>query len=97
MGIDLLDVAFRLERTFGVKISRDEFFALGAKNTPHDVLCGDLFELLRARLRAGAVLDPEIDADTLWPLFQREISDALGIESEDVPKDAGLIYDLGAT
>jgi hypothetical protein len=35
-------------------------------------------------------------ADALWPIFQRAISDALGVEPEEVTKEKGL-KDLGAT
>ena len=41
--------------------------------------------------------DLEINAQPLWPLFQQEISHALGVEVQDVTKDKGLIHDLVAT
>ncbi len=39
-------------------------------------------------------LDLEIDAELLWPMFQKEISDALVVEVQDVTKDKGLVHDL---
>ena len=97
VGIDLLVVAFGLERRFGVKVTREHMTKLATRNEPPDINVGDLFELIRDQIPQSGVLDLEIDAELLWPLFQQEISDALGVNVEDVTKDKGLIHDLGAT
>jgi hypothetical protein len=97
MGIDLLDLAFRLERRFGVKVTREQMTKLAMQNEPPDITVGDLFELIRDQIPQSGVLDLEIDAELLWPLFQQQICDALGVNLEDVTKDKGLIHDLGAT
>lgn len=47
MGLDLLDVTFRIEKTFGVKLSSDELQAL---ERDHDVVVGDLYELVLTKL-----------------------------------------------
>jgi hypothetical protein len=96
MGIDLLDVAFRLERRFGVKISRDQLFKMIMRNEPPDLIVGDLFDFIRAEIPQCGVVDLELDADAVWPMFQREISNGLGVEVEAVTKEKGLIHDLGA-
>jgi hypothetical protein len=97
MGMDLLDVAFRLERRFGVKISRDQLRKLVMRNVPPDIRVGDLFDFIRGQSPRVGVLDPELDADALWPMFQREISGALGVDAAEVTKDKGLIHDLRAS
>jgi hypothetical protein len=97
MGIDMLDVAFRLERRFRVKISRDQLAKLVMRNEPPDIRVGDLFDFIRSEIPRVGVLDFELDADVLWPMFQREISDGLGVSADEVTKDKGLIHDLGAT
>ncbi len=96
MGIDLLDVAFRLERRFGVKISRDQFSQMAMRNDPPDITAGQLFDFIRGQVPQVGVLDLDLDADALWPMYQRELSDALGIELEEITKDKGFIHELGA-
>ena len=96
MGLDLLDVAFRLERQFGVKVSPDQYSKMAMRNEPQDIRVGDLFDFIRGEVPCVGVLDLELDADALWPMFQREISDALDVELDEVTKDKGLIHDLGA-
>ena len=56
MGIDLLDLAFRLERLFGVKVSPDQFSKLAMRNDPPDIRVGDLFDLLLTRFPGFGVL-----------------------------------------
>jgi hypothetical protein len=96
MGIDLLDVAFRLERRFGVKITRDQLSKMVMRNDPPDIIVGDLLDFIRRDIPQFGVLDLDLDADAIWPILQREISDALGVDIETVTKDKGLIHDLGA-
>ena len=48
-----------------------------------------------APILAG-VLDDEFDAETIWFMFQRDVSDALGVELDEVTKDKWLIQELGA-
>ena len=96
MGIDLLDVAFRIERRFRVKIGREQLTKLVMRNDPPDIRVGDLFDLIRSEIPHVGILDLELDADDLWPMFQREISGALGIDADEIKKDKGLVHDLGA-
>jgi hypothetical protein len=95
-AIDLLDLAFRLEWCFGVRISRDELSTMVTSNDPPDIRLADLFDFIRGEVPRSRVLDSDLDADALWPMFQRAISDALGVEREGVTKQKGL-NDLGAT
>jgi hypothetical protein len=96
MGIDLLDVAFRLEKRFGVKISRDQLTKMVMSHDPPDLFVGDLFDFILGEIPKVGVLDLDLDDDALWPTFQREISDGLGVDIEVVTKDKGLFHDLGA-
>jgi hypothetical protein len=96
MGIDLPDVAFRLERRSGVKISRDQLFKMIMRNDPPDLIVGDLFDFIRGEIPQFGVVDLDLDAHALWPMFQREISNGLGVDIEAVTKEKGLIHDLGA-
>jgi hypothetical protein len=94
--VDLLDLVSRLEQCFGVRISRDELSTMVKRNDPPDIRAADLFDFIRGKVLQSRVLDSDLDADALWPIFQRAISDALGVEPEEVTKEKGL-NDLGAT
>jgi hypothetical protein len=94
--IDLLDLISRLERRFGVKISRDKLATMVTSDDSPDIRVADLFDFIRGEVSQSGILDSDLDADALWPLFQRAISDALGVEPEEVTKEKGL-NDLGAT
>jgi hypothetical protein len=61
MGIDLLDVAFRLERQFGVKVSPDQYSKMAMRNDPPDIRVGDLFDFIR-----GEVPLPGKGGPTRW-------------------------------
>jgi hypothetical protein len=55
-----------------------------------------LFDFVRGQVPTAGVLDLDVDADMLWPLFQRDVSDALRLELWEVTKDKRLVHDLGA-
>ncbi len=92
---DLRDLAIRLERRFGIRISSDHLTTMVMRNDPPEIRVGELFDLVRDEVLQSGVLDLELDADSLWPTYQRTICDALGIDLEEVTKDKGLIRDLG--
>jgi hypothetical protein len=94
-AIDLLDLVSRLERCLGVRISQDELSSIVTSYDPPDIRVADLFDFIRGEVPQSGVLDSDFDADALWPIFQRAISDALGVEPEEVTKEKGL-NDLGA-
>ncbi len=95
-AIDLLDLVSRLERCFGVRISREELSTIVTSNDPRDITVADLFDFIRGEVLQSRVLDSDLDANALWPILQRAIADALGVEPEEVTKEKGL-NDLGAT
>jgi acyl carrier protein len=96
MGLGLLDLVYRLEWKFGVKVSPDQLSKIAMRNDPPDINVGDLFEFIRGEVPQSGVLDRELDADALWPIYQCAISDALGTDLERITKDKRLIRDLGA-
>jgi hypothetical protein len=97
MGLQLVALSCRLEVVFGVKLRAGHVTKLYLRNDPPDIRVEDLFELLRSVIPGSGVLDLELDADDLWPTFQRAISDVLGVSIEEITKDNGLIQDLGAS
>lgn len=49
MGLDLLDIVFRAERVFGIKLREREVAALFTSRRPPDATAGELYELVRRR------------------------------------------------
>jgi acyl carrier protein len=49
LGIDLLDIQFRIERQFKVTVSQDDWESLLTAAHPRDILAGDLFDLIHRR------------------------------------------------
>lgn len=47
MGLDLLDVAFRIEKAFDVKLSNEEFLGLGRDG---DIIVGDLYDIILKKM-----------------------------------------------
>ncbi len=96
MGVNLLDIVFRLERTFTIRIGRDEIFQLLEVGKTADIRVGKLFNYVHAKAVHAGVFDEDLDADLIWAMFRRALSDALGIEAEEVCKDKRIIHELGA-
>jgi hypothetical protein len=49
----------------------------------------------RGQVPQAGILDLDVHADILWPLFQCDVSEALGVELWQVTKDERLVHDLG--
>jgi len=49
LGIDLLDINFRVERRFKVTVSQEDWESLLTAAHPRDILAGDLFDLIHGR------------------------------------------------
>lgn len=96
MGLEILDLVYRLERRFGIKIHPDDFLKLLGENEPPDVTAGALFDFVKSRANYPGVVDAEMDADLIWPMFQHDVADSLGGDPSDVEKGTWLIRDLGA-
>lgn len=56
MGLDLLDVLFRLERQFSLKIPRGDLAALFTGRQPPDVTAGELHGFVCGRLWGSGIL-----------------------------------------
>ncbi|MBX3414599.1 MAG: acyl carrier protein, partial [Pirellulales bacterium] len=76
MGLDLLDIRFRVERSFGIKISDDEFLGMVRDN---DITVGDLYTFILQRLNFRDVgrFDLAINR-RLWTELQEVLSLVIG-------------------
>lgn len=94
MGLDILDLVFRLECAFGINLNRGDVDALFDQHRPPDLRLGDLFEHARRRaVRSGTTL---LDGEGYWPKFQQVVSDSTGVDHAAVMKDTWLTRDLGS-
>jgi hypothetical protein len=96
MGVDILDLVFRLERSFHVRISREQFFRMLDTNEPPDIKVGELFDFMCRKASLAGIIDDELDAEAAWLIFQQALSDSLGVDSCDVTKDKWLLQELAA-
>ena len=71
MGMDLLDISFRLEKNTGVQISMDDWSSLFREN---DVSVGDLYSLLicRSKLSDDLRTDMELN-ESVWVRVQSAV------------------------
>jgi len=98
MGMDLLDLVFRLEREFDVELSHDSFAVLvrnAVKATQPgeaiDIEVVDIMVWVADRLHAeGKPVPPD-----LFPRIRVHICDVLGVGEDQVTKRARLVADLG--
>jgi hypothetical protein len=96
VGIEILDICFRLERVFGVKLTQNDLLKLRELNADRDILVGDLFDLVHANAYQNGLIDEELDGEAnLWTMFQQVIVDATGADLDEVQRDRGLVRDLG--
>jgi acyl carrier protein len=65
MGMDMLDVIFRLERTFRIKIVWKELERFGIARTPPDLLVEDLLAYVRLKWRPRVIADDVIAVDVV--------------------------------
>jgi hypothetical protein len=93
MGIDLLDINFRIEREFGVRIALRDLVHLVKDDAIHDPTAGELFDLLVRSLPEPE--DSERTADDRWTRLQSIIAETCGIPASMVKRDARLVADLG--
>ncbi len=64
MGIDLLDVSFRIEKTTGVRLDQSDWQSLAMNG---DVTVGDLYSLILCRLKYDADVKTDIQLnESVW-------------------------------
>ena len=99
MGIDLLDLTFRVEKEFGIKLERDgllEFLHAGNTDEPPtgawtDIRVRDFLEYVRENLERQKV-------ESTTEIYERVcdiIAETLGVDDSEITLDAWLVKDLG--
>ena len=94
MGVDLLDLTYRIERELGFKLDLQQIWnEFANRRDPPDVAVGDLYEVIQ---RQAAAAQLSLPSDS-WTRLQDIVADCLGVEVSEVTADARLIHDLDAT
>lgn len=99
MGIDFLDLIFRVEKRFSIRIPRDnahELLKNGNTSDPPanawtDIRVSDFVALVET---LDAEQNPESDLD-IFAGVKQDIMECLGVNESEVKPDAWLIGDLG--
>jgi hypothetical protein len=91
MGIDLLDVSFRIDREFGVDPRGDELRRIGLSHDPPDVTAGELHDLLCDLIRADGRMVP-VDS---WERLRSILSEALARDENVIHRESWLVKELG--
>jgi hypothetical protein len=111
MGLDLLDLSFRFEQRFGVKMPPQAFTEMAgwspdnADGRPFDVTVGQTYEFLLARLEIVDERESRSPALTesstwtpreVWDELEDILVECLCVKPNEVRPGARLIAELGA-
>lgn len=111
MGLDLLDLSFRIEQRFSLKLSPQAFTEMAGwspdnpDGRPFDVTVGQIYEFLLARLevvdegksRSGALSESRIwTPREVWDELEEILVECLCVKPDEVRPGARLVADLGA-
>lgn len=82
MGIDLLDISFRIEKALGVRMTPEEFAKISRKR---DILVGDLYGLLLNKLGLCDFTRDDIQLNYfLWSEIQSTLQSVTGLPAEAI-------------
>ena len=88
----ILDITFRIEKVFGVKLGGAERERLWSRHEPADFTVGELYDCVCQKLKEAGQPIPEDG----WQKMQDLLVDALGVHDDEVKPSAFLMKDLGA-
>jgi acyl carrier protein len=89
MGIDLLDIAFGIEKAFSIRLCPDDFRKELADGRLRGPTAGELFECIKARLSERIPLGPEL-RPTMSVRVRRLLADFAGAKVTSLHDDAPL-------
>lgn len=95
MGIDILDIRFRLEKRFDVALIRQQFDTdlseLWYSHQPPDITAGEMYELVLQELKRQ---NREVPAES-WELFCSCVSESLGLAVHEIQREEWMGAELG--
>jgi hypothetical protein len=111
MGIDILDMTFRVEKCFAVKLSADDYERVSRGRMPPDISVGEVLDMIRAK--GGRVRTcPECSCNVRdcrqpkicpecrsligdWDSVRIIIGQVVAIDPDQVARETLLVRDLG--
>lgn len=91
MGLVLLDLTFRVEEAFKIRIPKTWFEDLGLRNAGEDVTLGRYQLFIEQLCREQGV---EVPADS-WGKLHKCVVDANGMDEDEVTPETWLIKEVG--
>ena len=91
MGVDLLDLRFRVEHEFGVDPAGEPLRRIAIQRQPPDITAGELHDLICDLCRAAGTPVP---SDS-WRRLTLILSAVSAVDPSEITKESGLIHDLG--
>jgi acyl carrier protein len=82
MGLDLLDIAFRVEKEFGINLDAEDFDRL-ARN--RDIVVGDLYGVIIRKIHIHTTVRTNISLNfAVWEELQEQLSKASGVAKDEI-------------
>ena len=91
MGMDLLDLTFRLEKSFGFKTTTDDFRTLDSGRHPWGVTAGELHLWVVQLCNDRGVKVPP----SSWNRVRLELAKVAGKPPQIIRREALIVRDLG--
>ncbi len=93
MGIDFLDLTFRIEKLLGVTLDNDDWFESAKGRARGDMTAGELHFLVGVKLREAELPVPW----SCWTRVRVAVAETAGVPIHEVKRDSWLCEDLGLT
>ena len=93
MGIDLLDIRFRIEKRFGVTLEIGDMECFAANRHPFDITAAELHFLVGAKLQEAGRPVPR----GCWNGIRLVLAEALCVSPHKIKPESWLVKDLGMT
>lgn len=92
MGVDFLDIAFEIEKLFGVRITPADLFESPEwDHDKKDCTAGALHRVICQKCEAAGLTVPR----SSWNRMRLALMRAVAVAAEEVQEEAWLIRDLG--
>jgi acyl carrier protein len=93
MGIDFLDLVFRLEKRYNLILDTGEWERLTANRVNKDITAGEVQFVVGLALRDVGRPVPR----SLWNGVRLTLADTLGVKVSRIKPESRLVKDLGMT
>jgi hypothetical protein len=92
VGIDFLDIEFRIEKEFGIALQVSDLNSVSDARDRSDITAGELHFIIGCKLRESGRPVPR----SIWNKVRIVLSQALGVSPHSIKPESWIIKDLGA-